>query len=403
MDGQHTDVIIDGFYKIKRGGRWLPVAIWTKDGTRTVRVADTTVADPFEQHETFLRCKQADKAHVRHAFENAMQWPLDAIGYEPDTSADAVPAPPPPVIEPAPMAVKGETTARAEVLGLITAIDKWSSTVSGEIDKDLADTAANNDDRLIQLAKAVKAERDASIQALTATQNQKATAKADADKALKVARAALDTATEATKAAKADWSGILARIEPAREACKQVYVSWQRARDVAGFGGKDAQCGGQFGSAKGYLKKNDALHPENIAAARAAAEAAQRVELERQLEAKRQSEIKTVADAAAEKARLAERDRLAVQLAADRAEAAAKQKASAPPIGHNEPPTLPLDVPEAPIIGAGITDWTAAVLHYADHPTIRDAIRTLATKDLQAGRDDVAAFAKPVRAFGDTQ
>jgi hypothetical protein len=264
MDSQGPGDIIDGFYKIERGGSWLPVAIWTRDEVRNFRIGDGQAADEFEQQQTIHKCRRAPKEDVKHAFANDMQWPADAIGYEPDTSEDATPAPEP--LPAPPAAVQGRTTARAEQLGMIDAVDKWSQDVPGEIDKDLADKAANNDDRLLQLESAVNAERDNAM----------------------------------VEPKIVDWKSILDRNGPARDACKAVYVTWQRARDVAGHGGK----------AKEYLRKHDAEHPENIAAARAAAEAAQRAQLERDLEAKRQAALKIKQEAAAEKARLAKRAKL---------------------------------------------------------------------------------------------
>lgn len=132
----HADIPQQGYYKARhgKGGPWLPVAIWIKDGELVARHGDVMV----EPAKIWTWC--ADKAVSKADFTHAMQhgrFPGEiAIGHN-----------------------SGDLSLSEEILEAAKAAADWIE--NNEItDKVQADTAANMRARLLDLGKKADKERD---------------------------------------------------------------------------------------------------------------------------------------------------------------------------------------------------------------------------------------------------
>jgi len=260
----------DGFYRMRqhKGGPWLPVAIFVnKGGEQIARVAGD-VRKP-EDVWTYCAGNPVSQADAKHAFEHG-HWPGDIEATE-GVVAD----------------VTDDDDAKAVLVAIIDQAREWAKNPPKpeDITKEIADRAANFDDRVIKVEKAAKVQRDKEFAPI-----------ADEIKRLDGLKAEL-------RQRKADWKDLLDKVPRARDVLKDVYVSWQRVRSLAG---EDTKCGGQYASRKGYIIKNDPLHPDTIKAHEAAeAEAQKRAEAEQrvrdELAAKAEEERKAQVLAEAER------------------------------------------------------------------------------------------------------
>lgn len=247
----HADQPQSGYYKMRKhkGGPWVPVAMWQKDGSMiALKERRDNRVDPVEIW-TYCAGNAVTKEAATLAFDTG-QWPGDLELELPD-AADAA---------------DGDGTARAELERIIDQARTWAkdSPEQEAITKDMADLAANFDDRVMKLEKMAKAERDGEFAPLEAE-----------IKRLHGVQAEL-------RLKKGEWKTLFDAVAPARGVLKNVYVAWQRARSLAN---EDTKCGGQYANRKSYIAKNDPLHPDTIAAREAAEKAEQdRLEAERRVQ-----------------------------------------------------------------------------------------------------------------------
>ena len=252
-----------GFYKLRDGknGPWLPVAIWEKDGKLIARVADK-VRDPLEIW-TWCAGNPVSQEDAKTAFKTG-SWPGDL-----ETISDDIPD------------AAGDDDAKSELTRIIDQAREWTRNppAADAITKEMADRAANFDDRVMKLKKLAEVQRNDELEPLLAEVKRLDAIKAD------------------IRERRADWKALIDAVQPARGALKGIYVSWQRERSLAG---EDTKCGGQYASRKGYVIKNDPLHPDTIKARedaeaearkREEAERRAREEMEREAEEQRQKEV----------------------------------------------------------------------------------------------------------------
>lgn len=337
LNGKDVSVEVEnpqsGFYKMRahKGGPWIPVAIWRKDGVLKCRVLDV-MRDPVE---TWIRCAKnpVTKQDAKHAFENDGAWPGDI-----ESIAEDIPD------------AKGDTDAKSELTQIIKQANEWGKNPPDpkSISKDVADQAANFDDRVIKLEKLAREQRSDEIKPLQ-----------DEIDRIEKLRTKL-------RSLKEDWKSLLDDVPTARGILKTVYVGWQREQSLAG---KDTKCGGQHANRKSYIAKNDALHPDTIAARKAAEEKErQRQEAERRA----QAEIEREAEAQRQKAVLEEAERI-------------KREQEAKPAPAPEPPKTEPVQPVATITQHSITDMQATMAWALEQQDVINWIESYAIAEARKG------------------
>lgn len=134
----HADNPQSGYYKMRdgKGGKWLPVAIWTQQGTLVCRVAGET-RDPMSVW-TYCAGNPVSKTDAKHAFETG-SWPGDApeIGHN-----------------------SGDLSLAEQIKEYAELALSWLRK-AGITDTTSKDKAANYRAKLIELGKAADAEREA--------------------------------------------------------------------------------------------------------------------------------------------------------------------------------------------------------------------------------------------------
>lgn len=304
-----ADEFCSGYYKVRkeRGGEWFPLGIWRAEDQVFCFLGLEAVADHDEILRLFLygvknpiHKTDYDFWLDNQRFPGDIDTPAASFGHN-----------------------SGLLNAREELLDMIDLAVDWAgmakSEMSGLFDKTTADRAANYDDTIVALSKAVKEERD---EALKPLQQRVAD--------LKLAQIEL-------REAKENWKALIDQADDARETLKGVYMSWQRDQSIRGL---DTKCGGQSGRQKGYVKRNDPLHPDNLAA-----------------------------------------DKLQADLDAQKSERIARREAAeiAEELAANG--------------GIAIVDWDAAISHYANHPDVKSLIMNLVRDDISK-TGEVPAFAR---------
>lgn len=132
----HADIPQQGYYKARhgKGGPWLPVAIWIKDGELVARHGDVMV----EPAKIWTWC--ADKAVSKADFTHAMQhgrFPGEIeIGHN-----------------------SGDLSLAEEINDAVAQASEWIGKTK-ITDKTIADEAANRRARLLELGKKADKERD---------------------------------------------------------------------------------------------------------------------------------------------------------------------------------------------------------------------------------------------------
>lgn len=125
-----------GYYKTKRGDKWLPVAIWYNDDGLVCRVADKQ-ADPY-QVWVYAAKNPVDKAAAKQAFETG-SWPGDVPQMGDNSGALSLPE---------------------EIDDAVEQVNSWLKKTQ-ITDKVSADKAANWRARLLDLSKRADKEREA--------------------------------------------------------------------------------------------------------------------------------------------------------------------------------------------------------------------------------------------------
>jgi hypothetical protein len=324
-----------GYYRKRahKSGPWIPVAIWRKNGDLVARVGDKW--DSASEIWTWVAGNPVSKNDAKYAFENGNIWPTDT-----ESIANYPP---------------GNMDSKTELLAIIDQARTWAKDPPepDAITKDVADLAANFDDRVVSVEKAAKVQRDEEFKPIL--QEIERLKKLQSD----------------LKISKAEWKDLFDKVPKARGVLKDVYVTWQRHQSLAGG---DTKCGGQYANRKSYIVKNDPLHPDTIKAREAAeaaelerAKAAKRVqdELDRKAEEKRQADI------------LAEAERIK------------KEKAERPvPEPVAEPDQVPQELPLSPPPKGYehvITDMQAVMAWALDQDHILEIIRSEALKAARNG------------------
>ena len=285
---------IPGYYRVRsaRNGPWRPVAIWRTEDNRLVCRVAGEMKDPVQVWQWCAK-NPMPKEEVAHAFKNGT-WPGDLENAGIPERIDG----------PAEIGDNsGDITAKQELLDIIEQAEAWAlqNKRDDEIDKTTADRAANLDDKVMKLEKAAIAERAGEIEPIEEEIRK------------------LKEAQERLRKVKAEWKDLFEKVPTARGMLKAVYQAWQRTRSLAG---EDTKCGGQYANRKSYQPKQDPLHPDTIAAAKAA-EAAQKAREEE--EARIKAQLAEEAEAKRRADVLAEAERLQAERAAE------KEKTPEPP------------------------------------------------------------------------